>query len=575
MAAASDIGANFSAYQGNSNLGGSTLGSFVLDTRPLQDFARYTMLYNREEQERKQKEAEAAAAEIAKFYSLDLSTSIPKDAKELLSDNEKLTKYIRENPDALIYSTDPVKKDKWMTYNKMKSDLAQKARFAKIRDIIYKKRTEDIAKETNEGVRNVIKEKLQKNIDDTDIYTPLDVFEKNDLTVPEAGKNVGQSIEVLQRLPNEILQTKTKIFDAAEADRQGAARALGANFDNTTETGRQKDIVFKDNIYVKGADLLTKMIGEVSVGIDPTLGDTEKKEIIKQKISGVGLARDMVNSLEEYNNYVIDIQKRFKAGELSGNGINPDAYAPINWLDGVDAVEYTKLEQFLNWSGDEKETKVIQTNEQIEKQRLAVQWYNAKTGRIQEDRLAKASGASEDMALSAKKYAEALMDKLNKLKDAGGIITKDKLRLLTADELKYLGAAKTSENQFSLTPLSLQGVGSIVIDSDGTIKTFTGDPSIKGGALGEQKGQSINIATIATNKLGDEMVTTTGKEGYNFNNLIPLYQSSQQPTPEPKKTTETQTADLSQYDIPKGATVVYSKDGKVLGYELKGKKYKF
>lgn len=133
---------------------------------------------------------------------------------------------------------------------------------------------------------------------------------------------------------------------------------------------------------------------------------------------------------------------------------------------------------------------------------------------------AQKAGATQQMAESAKKYAESLFSKLKGLANEDGIIPKGSLSQLTVDELKYLGSATTTENKFSLDPLDMKNVTSLVISPNGTISVY--EKGTKK-SLGSQIGGRINTTTIATNKLGDEMVQTTGKEGYNFNDLIPLY----------------------------------------------------
>lgn len=547
MADASNIGANFSNYEGNAALGGGSLGAFTLDTRPLQDFARYTMLYNREEQARKQKEAEKAAEELGKIADYDLTTSIPKDAKVLQEKYDKLIAYVKENPGALQFKN----RDQWIEFQKRKNELANDIRGAKVRNILNLSREKEIADTKDEIDKKRMRQELDKEIAAKDIRTPIFYTQQYDLTVPDFGKNAGQSVQVNRRLPNEIFQETTEIFDAAEADRKGAAIGLGIDFDETTITGQGRDAKFKENIYVKGAEILNSVIKTAKAGSEQ-LDPKAQQDLIRSKVAGVGLARDMLGAVDRYNNYVADINRMFTPQELLASGINPNAYAPINWQDELSPAEYAKVAQFIAWEGNKKETKVIQTNEKIEQDRLGVQWYNARTGRIQEDRLAKAAGVTEDMALSAKKYAEALVAKLNGLKGADGIIHKSELSKLTSDELKFLGVANTEENKFTLNPLDLKNVSSFVIDDDGTIRVFSGGTRQ---SLGAQKGSSINVATIATNKLGDEMITTTGKEGYNFNNLIPLYQSATAPrttTTEPKQ---------QQPSIPTGTRDEFKKAG--------------
>jgi hypothetical protein len=105
------------------------------------------------------------------------------------------------------------------------------------------------------------------------------------------------------------------------------------------------------------------------------------------------------------------------------------------------------------------------------------------------------------------------MVKLNSLADANGVISTENLKRLTSDELKYLGTASTTDNKFSLSDLNIGKIGGLQINSDGTIQQI-------GGAGASP---AIDIKTIALNKMGDELATSTGKESVNYNSLISLY----------------------------------------------------
>ncbi len=52
---AARVGANFSDYTGNSNLGGSTFGVAQLDTRPLMQLAAYTYEYKKQSMRQKKR----------------------------------------------------------------------------------------------------------------------------------------------------------------------------------------------------------------------------------------------------------------------------------------------------------------------------------------------------------------------------------------------------------------------------------------------------------------------------------------------------------------------------------------
>lgn len=402
MAEASTIGGAFSSYTGDPNLGGGSLGAFQLDTRYLYDFARYAMLYNREEQARKQREAEKAAEELGKIADYDLTTSIQKDAKHLQQRYDRLISYVKQNPGALQFKN----RDQWIEYQRMKNELANDIRGAKTRNVMNIAREREIGDQKDEDIKAFMRSNLDKEIADTDIRTPIKVSQEYDLTIPKFEENKGQSILVNRRLPNEIFQDDYEIFDAAEADRTGAAMALDVAFDTGTTTGNLKDKIFKKNIYTSMRDRLNEAIK--SAELEVTEQDPAKKqEQIKAKLASTGILKNMVNIFEDYNRYVGDVQKRFQNQELSGNGVNPDSYNPINWADGVSDVELAKAVQYLNWKGDKKETKIIQTNEAIEKARLAAEW--ARIG-VAEAQLNKSS--TEDL-ISATAVIREAADVLN------------------------------------------------------------------------------------------------------------------------------------------------------------------
>lgn len=368
MAEASTIGANFSQYTGDPNLGGGTLGFFKLDTRPLEDFARYTMLYNREEQARKQKEAEKAAEELGKIADYDLTTSIPKDAKVLQEKYDKLITYVKQNPGALQFKN----RDQWIEYQKRKNELANDIRGAKVRNVMNMAREKQIADEKDENVKNFMRSQLTKEIDEKDIRTPIFYTQEYDMTIPDFGLNKGQSLLVNRFLANQIIQDGYEIFDASEARRKGTAFALGVDFDESTITGQLKQKKLESNFYVKGAELLNQAIANAMVGIDPSLDDKAKDEIIKSKLSGIGI----VKNIDALNKYLEDTQRRIKAGEYRGNNLNVDDFTPINWKDGLSPEELAVVAQFSAWEGDTRNSKILQTNDAIERARIGLGYAN-------------------------------------------------------------------------------------------------------------------------------------------------------------------------------------------------------
>ena len=371
MASASDIGANFSNYEGSSNLGGGTLGAFKLDTRPLEDFARYTMLYNREEQARKQKEAEKAAAELGKIADYDLTSSIPKDAKVLQEKYDKLISYVKENPGSLQFKN----RDQWIEFQRRKNELANDIRGAKVRNVLNMAREEEISIERDESLRKDMRNQLTKEIDEKDIRTPLFFTQRYDTEIPKFGDNKGQSVVVNKWLGNQITQDTSEFFDAAEAKRKGAAYALGVDFDTSTTSGKLKSEKLKNNFYVKGAELLNQAVVNAATGIDPNLSDADKELAIKSKLSGIGIMKN----IDAYNKYMQQKQAEIAANVYTDRNkkkLDPADYQPINWADGLTPDELYAVVEFTNWAGDKQDTKIIQTNDAIERARIGLGYAN-------------------------------------------------------------------------------------------------------------------------------------------------------------------------------------------------------
>ena len=86
---------------------------------------------------------------------------------------------------------------------------------------------------------------------------------------------------------------------------------------------------------------------------------------------------------------------------------------------------------------------------------------------------------------------------------------------------------------------------------------------------GNYEGKRIDWEAVANSQ---KKINTEGMKQaqQNFENKTP-----QVPQPSVGGNNQKKNDDLSGYDIPQGAKVVYGKDGKPLGYELNGKKFKF
>lgn len=131
-------------------------------------------------------------------------------------------------------------------------------------------------------------------------------------------------------------------------------------------------------------------------------------------------------------------------------------------------------------------------------------------------------GTPGQVAESAKTYAKSLMTKLNLLKDENGVVSKDKLKNLTSDELKFMGFAQVKDGKFTLTPLDPTSFNEIKLNDDGTMNIVSTKIDKDKKETKDTVG-TLDVSQIATNKIGEEMTLTSGKESFNYNSLIDLY----------------------------------------------------
>lgn len=391
-----NIGANFSQYTGDPGLGGFGLTQGRVDTRALEDLARYTMLYNKAEYDQKQKDAEKIAEEIAKMTAIDLSTTIPKDAKILQEKFDSLSQYLRDNPDALNYKN----RQQWLEYNKRKNDLTNDIKFATIRSVLNVSRKNQIAEEKNEEIKKFLEAGLQKNIEETDIRTPLDHAQKYDLSVPEIPDNKGIEIDVTKAGPNQIFQRTPTLFDVQEAKRNGFNYSLGmASIDPSTTGGTMRLMKAKENIWIKQAELFNQALAsakDANGNVDPN------------QMNGI----PFMDNINAYNAYIKQTREDIKNGSYTdkfgsklsfGQGpLREEDYQEINVNDGLSPAEMAVVAQFSKWAGDSQKTKVIQTDDAIQRANLAAEWERIGISRAQLNK-----GSNEDLVSATAVLREA------------------------------------------------------------------------------------------------------------------------------------------------------------------------
>lgn len=474
--AAANIGANFSQYSGDAALGGGSLGFFKLDTRPLEDLARYTFLYNKSEYDQRQKDWDKAADEITEFMTLDMTQSIPEDFKYLQGKFDELKNYLVSHPEALNYRD----RKAWTEWQSKRGDLLTDIEFGKKNSLANIARLKEISDETTEEGKKILKDKLQAEINAREhgIRTLIAPEQKRDLSFALPGKNGGLKVDVTKKGSNEFIHRGKDIFDIQEAKRAGAGFTLEvAGFDPNTTTGQLKKAHLAENGWVKAAAIFNSAI-QSAKGPDGKVDES--------KLGSLSLT----SLIRQYDTYKREMKTAIVNGQLwdqLGKNIQfddgpfrPEYYDPINWQDGISESELGELMQFAAWPGDTFETKVIPTNEDIEYKRLAAEW--ERIG-VTKEQLRKSK--TEDL-ISADATIREVIDaiKLGRhgVQKKNGVITKNLIEIADPNLLREFGTIDKDgtvsnvpnttmfdkkANQFVITYYKKDGEGNVVNDSKG------------------------------------------------------------------------------------------------------------
>lgn len=363
--AASDIGANSSNYSGDSNLGGGSLGFGKLDVSPIMELAKYTMLYNRAEYDQRQKDAEAAADEISKLTSYDLTSSIPKDAKLLQEKYDALIKYANEHPEATDYKN----KEAWMKYKTMRNDLDNDLKMAKSRSLMNMVRMEQVSNEKDVDLKNIMKQELEDDINKTDIRTPLQhSHQYGDYSI-KLPPSPDLTFDVVKTGPNATVIRDFKVFNITRARANGDVFALGLDQiqdDPNTPEGKRAILSKKRNFWVQGSEAFNSIIKVSQTkdedGLDAyhtKLTDDKGNVTYKLKESKLpGLVKNLVNLAKETNKYLSETKADIQAGVYKdkfenkisfGDGAMREIdYDKINYEDGISPEELAVIAQYAH-----------------------------------------------------------------------------------------------------------------------------------------------------------------------------------------------------------------------------------
>lgn len=436
MADASTIGAAFSNYEGNPALGGGSLGFGKIDTRPLDDLARYTFIYNTAEYNQRQKDAEAAAKEIADSTSYDLNTGIKKDADVLKSKYNDLINFIRDNPDAINYRN----KEQWAKYKTMRNDLQDDVTAAKVRNTMYMSRQNEIQNEQEPELKAYLQGQLNNEIAGTDIRTPLKATAKFDIAPVPVGAAPTLKVQTTDIGRNVIGQADWTLPDMKLVNNAATALATGlgnlADFQNTPqfkelptaaqELVKQRALALQASGKlepVESAKFFNEALKQLPPDAFTTVDGQKVLNMDALKESNNSLVKGIAQQVDNYNQQMAQMRDNISKGffkdsfgrELrfgnDASGLQQSDYKNIDLNKGITPEDLIKIKMIAQTPQPERTIKVTQTDNEIQRENIAARW--AEIG-VQRDKLKQANTQS---VIGADSVLKEVADAINSGQD--------------------------------------------------------------------------------------------------------------------------------------------------------------
>lgn len=410
MATSAEIGASNSRYTGDAGLGGGSFGAVKLDTRPIEDLAKYTMLYNRAEYDQRQKDVDAKILELAKLAPISLNDLRGKDKEEMTKRwvklQEKAADYARKTP-----KSQQEKIEQQLEWQNELNAFNNDYQSGKARSIKYVKEVDDLGKTINNAAT---KEAYIKQLDDAFNKTPIsELFgsvNKYQTSTLEIPKPIPTETNTVDIGGNENLNVKGKIFLPSVNAKAANQTLFGLdNLYKKDLTGLSEAQVSQANIQ-ETIESEAKLWSDMAIPFNKVLSDP--KYYIKDDQGNVSFDEDKFrtdnasnsiimrpfNALKDLNAY--SLKGKANTGVFEDKGVRhklPSNVSPDDFNAGI--IDFSsgniKPEQLIlagmyaQYEGDKFDKNIQLTdnaiNEEgikIQKGQLGVSWYNAKTSRI-------------------------------------------------------------------------------------------------------------------------------------------------------------------------------------------------
>lgn len=362
-----------SSYTGSAQLGGALGVGVTIDSSPIQRLATFTYYRDRDLWEKKNADDKLAAQQIANLAAYDTSSPLKPYSEDLKKELSDIQTFVRENPDALVYSRNP---EKFQELNDRMNKFNNKRKGATTNDALYNAAKAKIELIPNKQDRDAQLELLDLNVKGLFKNGLADAYEQQIQLSPELKPKDYKVPAIpltedftITRNPNDTEITGLKYIDASRLIPMADAVYFGFGQGLNENTPEFKALSEDEK---KRARIESRITDKTKASLDSIAASVNG--LIQQSKAGnpdlkVMDIPDNVLAKNSSIGGVISLAKDFNATMDKINAVAGKTYPHINFDDGVSPTELIVLQTY----GENKEAFLSEIKPTVQQTDNAIQ----------------------------------------------------------------------------------------------------------------------------------------------------------------------------------------------------------
>lgn len=355
MATINDI-TNAASYRGDAALGAFLPDAIQIDTKPIEDLAKYTVVYNQAEYTQRQKDAEERARELAQIAALDFSKIDTKWREPISEKYDALIKYVKENPNVFNYQKNP---KGYLEYKRLKDETNQAVTNGGANQVLLEGRRKTIADNPDVQLKSIMQKTLDEDVANTGLDSSLPVEQKFDLSFPKIPAPAQVTLDVLVTGENGVTKKTHTLTDYGDIINQSNLISFDDHFKVLDKTSSEYiNASPEDKKRIDTQEKYRNLVStsgwrQAGVVLNAALNDP--KYVTDGKVDPAKILSDptlsqYVSIFETYNKNAATQLSNIQSGyynDKDGKNVipqkllDPRNYTSINWQDGITDKELT------------------------------------------------------------------------------------------------------------------------------------------------------------------------------------------------------------------------------------------